>query len=79
MPSVPSNIPTTGQQIPTNTQGPPTTGQQGPPISGQQGSPSGTGQQGGAPSADCSQFASVPSCSMTGAGEAMCKQCFPNK
>ena len=31
------------------------------------------------PSVDCSVFASVPSCSMTGSGEAMCKQCFPNK
>lgn len=37
--------------------------------------PSGTGQ----PSVDCSMFASVPSCSMTGSGEALCKQCFPNK
>lgn len=31
------------------------------------------------PAVDCSMFASVPSCSMTGSGEAMCKQCFPNK
>jgi len=31
------------------------------------------------PQVDCSQFASVPSCSMTGSGEAMCKQCYPNK
>jgi len=33
----------------------------------------------GQPSVDCSVFASVPSCSMTGSGEAMCKSCFPNK
>lgn len=38
-----------------------------------------SGSTGGQPSVDCSQFASVPSCSMTGPGEAMCKQCFPNK
>lgn len=32
------------------------------------------------PSVDCSMFAAVPSCSMTGpTGEALCKKCFPNK
>ncbi len=36
----------------------------------------GSGSQ---PSVDCSVFAAVPSCAMTGPGEAMCKQCFPNK
>lgn len=47
--------------------------------------PSGSGSSapstGGAtaPSVDCSVFASVPSCAMTGPGEALCKQCFPNK
>jgi len=34
-----------------------------------------------APAVDCSQFSSVPSCSVVGGGEAysLCKQCFPNK
>lgn len=34
-----------------------------------------------APTVDCSQFSSVPSCSVVGGGEAynICKQCFPNK
>lgn len=42
--------------------------------------PSGSGQiPSGMPQVDCSVFASVPSCSMTGPGEALCKQCFPNK
>ena len=33
----------------------------------------------GAPAVDCSMFSSVPSCSMTGSGYDLCKQCFPNK
>ena len=65
LPSIPSGAPA-GQQIPPN-------------IPSSTGSGPQSGQQGGAPSVDCSQFASVPSCSMTGPGEAMCKQCYPNK
>ena len=38
---------------------------------------------GGQPQIDCSQFASVPSCSLVGAAGSQayeaCKQCFPNK
>jgi hypothetical protein len=66
-----SNIPT---GIPSGAQG-----------SSQQQSTGGsaTGQQGGASTTDCSQFASVPSCSYVGAagsqGYELCKQCYPNK
>jgi hypothetical protein len=63
---MPTNIPTSNQP---STQAPASVPQGETPPS------SGTGQ----PSTDCSAFASVPSCSMTGSGEAMCKQCFPNK
>ena len=45
------------------------------PADGTPTSSAGAGQ----PSVDCSVFASVPSCSMTGSGEAACKSCFPNK
>jgi len=42
------------------------------------GAPTGA-PSGGAGGAGCSQFASIPSCAMAGAGAAMCKQCYPNK
>jgi hypothetical protein len=65
MPSIPtSNQPS----IPATGGSAPTTQSGAPPSSGS-----------GQPSTDCSAFASVLSCSMTGPGEAMCKQCFPNK
>lgn len=66
MPSASSTAPTSNPN--GGTSAPVTQGGETPPSSG-------TGQQ----SVDCSMFASVPSCSMTGSGEAMCKQCFPNK
>jgi hypothetical protein len=72
MPSAPTGAPS---DVPSGTQGPPTT----IPTGGQQTGSQPSGQQGGAPTVDCSQFASVPSCSMTGSGYDMCKQCFPNK
>lgn len=68
-------MPTIPTGAPSGTQGPPTTTT--PPTAPTGGQPS--GQQGGAPTVDCSQFASVPSCSMTGSGYDMCHQCFPNK
>ncbi|MFA6131440.1 MAG: hypothetical protein WC730_04255 [Patescibacteria group bacterium] len=66
MPTVPTGAPSGSGGTQTTTPPPTTTA---PP----------SGSTGGQPSVDCSQFASVPSCSMTGPGEAMCKQCYPNK
>ncbi|MDD5098361.1 MAG: hypothetical protein PHD31_01420 [Candidatus Pacebacteria bacterium] len=74
LPSVSSSdfnfqMPSIPADIPTSNSNVPTTqGGETPPSAGNN-----------QPSVDCSAFASVPSCSMTGPGEAMCKQCFPNK
>lgn len=71
IPTAPTSIPTGMPPLPTDMGGvsvPPSTGTV-PPDAG----------AGSAPSIDCSMFQSVPSCAMTGPGEAMCKQCFPNK
>jgi hypothetical protein len=72
--SMPKNIPT----VPSSNTGAGST-PSGMPTNIPTTTPPPSGGQGGAPSVDCSMFASVPSCSMTGPGEAMCKQCFPNK
>jgi hypothetical protein len=71
MPSIPTNISTGNQPIIPNGGAPTSV----PPSGATQ--PTGGGQ----PSVDCSQFASVPSCSYIGDpnGNAACKQCFPNK
>ena len=66
--------------IPVSSSAPSSTG--APAVTGAPAStpmPSASSQSG--QSTDCSQFTSVPSCSMVGGGTAydLCKQCFPNK
>lgn len=66
--------------VPVSSSAPSSTGAPavtGPPAS----TPTPTSGSQSGQSTDCSQFASVPSCSMVGGGQAydLCKQCWPSK